>query len=311
MPSKKKKSSRCKAANNNNNNNNKKGGKQGADSVVIDQRLKIDDDTQKDDIDLLEEAIKLAALEKEVLDTKAAKTEAANKLDYFDRLCNLHTEGEYQRLCYHGYEDEFGDPSELDTEVYKFVQILLDVFYSRESVGVALDAAKEKTRNVWGYRARVEDVLAILIFAATENVISGDHKKACFLASFAAVLKEDMEFTVGNKAVFDASKGAELLHADQHTLLKYLKGRIFCSCLDEKYKQVKSITKLGFCHNTKCPLPNRHKVERSSMFYCTRCRSANYCSAECQRAAWSEHKALCDENLALKAAFDSRKEDDC
>ncbi len=161
--------------------------------------------------------------------------------------------------------------------------------------------------NVWGYTSKVELVLSLLIFTATENVRSGDHRKACHLAAFAAVLKEDMEYTIGIKAVFNGSKGAELIHADEHTLVKYLRKSIFCECLDEKYKQVKSITKLGYCHNPRCSLPNRYKVERNTMLYCTRCRSANYCSAACQEEDWPEHRTLCDENVVLNAAFASKK----
>lgn len=47
------------------------------------------------------------------------------------------------------------------------------------------------------------------------------------------------------------------------------------------------------------------KVERSMMFCCTRCGDANYCSIECQRAAWKIHRGDCDNIVKLKAAFDS------
>lgn len=39
----------------------------------------------------------------------------------------------------------------------------------------------------------------------------------------------------------------ELNNADEHTLVEYFATRIPCSCLDEKYEQVKSITKTGIC----------------------------------------------------------------
>jgi len=40
--------------------------------------------------------------------------------------------------------------------------------------------------------------------------------------------------------------------------------------LDEKYEEVKYTTKLGFCFNSRCPLPDTTKVERKTMGYCTR-----------------------------------------
>lgn len=41
-----------------------------------------------------------------------------------------------------------------------------------------------------------------------------------------------------------------------------------CSCLDEKYKKVKSITKMGICCNQLCSL-SQYLVERKKMLYCT------------------------------------------
>jgi hypothetical protein len=97
-----------------------------------------------------------------------------------------------------------------------------------------------------------------------------------------------------------------LWSADEHTLVKYLRKNIPCKCLDEKYKEVKSITKMGVCFNSQCSIPDR-MVERKSMLYCTRCRQVNYCSAECQKAAWPEHKELCNKIMAEdKADFNSQ-----
>ena len=33
--------------------------------------------------------------------------------------------------------------------------------------------------------------------------------------------------------------------------------------------------------------------EKSQAFYCSRCHSAAYCSKDCQRAAWPDHKQIC------------------
>eukprot|EP00986_Skeletonema_menzelii_P013044 scaffold7396_cov127-Skeletonema_menzelii.AAC.7 len=87
-----------------------------------------------------------------------------------------------------------------------------------------------------------------------------------------------------------------------HTLVSFLKKRIPCSCLDEKYKEVKSIPKIGLCCNHGCSLPFG-KTERSLTECCSRCRTANYCSRKCQVAAWPGHKVECTFYADLKAKY--------
>ena len=87
------------------------------------------------------------------------------------------------------------------------------------------------------------------------------------------------------------AKVVELLSADDHTVVQFFRKRIPCSCLDEKYKEVKSVKKMGLCRNPNCSLPDHGRVERSKMFSCARCGNVNYCSVECQRAIAAEKKA--------------------
>ena len=93
------------------------------------------------------------------------------------------------------------------------------------------------------------------------------------------------------KDVMNWTKIHELLAADDHTLVSYYRKRIPCSCLDKKYKEVKSVKKMGFCYNSNCS--QGRKVERSKMFCCTQCGVANYCSVECQKADWRRHEQFC------------------
>ena len=63
---------------------------------------------------------------------------------------------------------------------------------------------------------------------------------------------------------FDRAKVGELLAADEHTLVQFFRKQIPCKCLDERYKEVKSIPKMGMCFNIDCPLPDQRAV-RSKM----------------------------------------------
>ena len=91
-----------------------------------------------------------------------------------------------------------------------------------------------------------------------------------------------------------------------HTLVKYFRKRIPCSCLDGKYDEVKAITKLGFCFNPECNFEMSGELERSKTMYCSRCRCATYCSRECQKADWARHKSYCDKDAAERAEFDAK-----
>ena len=108
------------------------------------------------------------------------------------------------------------------------------------------------------------------------------------------------------QAVVNLQKLWEIFIADDHTLVSFFRKRITCSCLDKKHKEVKSIKKMGYCNNDKCPLPGG-KVERSKMLYCTRCSVAYYCSRDCQEAAWSEHREICKKKAERNAKFEQER----
>ncbi len=138
-----------------------------------------------------------------------------------------------------------------------------------------------------------------------EAVLHGDIKGARYDA-FTAYYFEQWIDTMLNrtKAVLDPTKLGELIKADEHTLVSFFRKRIPCSCLDEKYQEVKSIKKIGICFNPQCSLG---EVERSTMLSCIRCRRVNYCSPQCQEAHWKKHKKECDNYAAKIAAFDSKR----
>jgi hypothetical protein len=119
----------------------------------------------------------------------------------------------------------------------------------------------------------------------------GGIEMARFDAFIANHLEQIIEIKLSKTkdVVVDTTKLAELIDADEHTLVSYFRKP--CSCLDQKYAEVKSIKNLGWCNNTTCSRPDG-MVERSTMLSCTRCRQAYYCSQECQAQDWRFHKKL-------------------
>ena len=239
------------------------------------ERLKIDKDedsqTNADEDALLEEAIKLAAAEKDQLD--AASAEKEGQLE----------------VCLHGYVET--------KEVVYFVNLFSKTFDygSREEASLkaglnsATDAVKEKYPNVWNDPSKLKLVVSYFLCNGTHHVLQGDFIRARYYAAMASYIQIFVAFKSGEKVNPESTttKIIEIFNCDEHTLVKYVRKRIPCTCLDEVYKEVKSITRTGICFNCSCT------PERSKMLTCGRCGEANYCSRACQKSDWPKHKESC------------------
>ena len=157
----------------------------------------------------------------------------------------------------------------------------------------------------------MEDIVSYLVTSGVQHILDGkdgfarlDACFACYLERYIAVNVED-DSNPRQHASYDIAI-AELDVADMNTLVKFFRKRIPCKCLDKKYEEVKSITKMGLCANPACSLPDR-RVERKNMFRCSGCSRACYCSNECQKIDWSEHKQECKRWAREKAEFESEE----
>ena len=292
MPSKKKKKSSRGKARKGSNSNNKKEEKHGTPGTPM-ERLNIDDDTE---VALLDEAIKLAAAEKKAMKAAVAEKEEIAKSK--------------NQSCCHGCVPTLEDVRVALGFGETFVMALDSV---KEQVdiwklfAVAREATRVKYPEVWADPAKLKMLVSFHLYMATQSVLEGEMIVAKTYAAMAFHLEECLAISFDKtRATLTGAKLLELHSGDDHTLVQYLRKNIPCQCLDAKYEQVKSITKIGFCCNDQCSLPNR-RVERRSMVYCTRCRDANYCSRECQEAAWQLHKKQCHAIVDAKAKLDYRK----
>jgi len=172
-----------------------------------------------------------------------------------------------------------------------------------ETFTSAFEATMAKFPEEWKDASKIGLVVTHWVAEGTQCLLDGDIEKACNYASSAYFIQDVFSFLNGTKATPNCARVQELVDADEHTLVSFLKKHIPCCCLDEKYKEVKSTTKMSLCYNEHCCLPDR-KVERSKANPCSRCRSAFYCSRECQVADWKRHKFICGVN----AEFISRSQ---
>jgi len=154
------------------------------------------------------------------------------------------------------------------------------------SLDAAVSAMREQYAEV--YYNKLEWVISYFVALATKLVLTGDVKGARYHATFSYYFDQ---YSADRRYKYWQQRVCELYTSDEHKLVKYLRKRIPCKCLDKKYKEVKSITKLGWCINPECP--SGQKVDRSKMLCCTGCNQAHYCSRECHVADWPIHKKDC------------------
>jgi len=185
------------------------------------------------------------------------------------------------------------------------------VVHGVEDLGAALGAASlasnEKYAHVWDDVTMMQKVVSFLLCLGTTRIVDGNNYDARPHAYFTSYFELCVE--VGcrkSQAISFASIIETYKVVDEHTLVRFFQKRIPCACLDEKYNEVKSITKMGICWNPNCSLPDR-KAERCKMLYCTRCGAVNYCSRECQVTDWPSHRACCNYIIATKAEVESKE----
>lgn len=211
--------------------------------------------------------------------------------------------------CRHGYELE-GNEARLCLEfVDEFDRGYDERLHAgereiRDLITAGVNATMEKFASVLlNDVEKMEHVVSYYVASATQNILDGNDDAAHINASFTSFFEAHVRYFLKSGANppiggVGGRRIAELQWADMNTLVTYLRKRIPCDCLDKKYEEVKSITKIGLCANSACPLPER-KVERKKMFTCSGCSMTYYCSYECQKAHWPVHKKYCKTNSTL------------
>jgi hypothetical protein len=60
-----------------------------------------------------------------------------------------------------------------------------------------------------------------------------------------------------------------------------------CTCMQPKKEETRKMEKVGMCHGCKNIIP------KEQLRFCTGCNFARFCSKECHRQEWNDHKGYC------------------
>ncbi|KAK1741924.1 tetratricopeptide repeat-containing protein [Skeletonema marinoi] len=249
---------------------------------------------------------KLKAEVKEAKDEEYRKTAAAQMQDLMESLGLLKRKHDPQgerkaieelfkddKCCMHGINPMhvLGHPEGRFYEVFKktFIGGFNNVTYQTmqyrlgEHFLSALEATEAKFPEEWKDESKIGVVVTNFVAEGTMHLLHGKIDEARIYASYAFFIQDFFSVLNKTKAMPSSARAEELYNADEHTLVSFLRKHIPCSCLEEKYKEVKSTAKMSRCYNEQCSHPNA-MVERSKVKPCAGCRQAYYCSRECQKA---------------------------
>jgi len=214
--------------------------------------------------------------------------------------------------CWHG--SEFLDEMEMCID---FVVAFSDAVHDAGKRGLnesgclldATNATMDEFAEVWKDSAQMESAMSYMLYHGTEYIIEDNFSLARRCAVCARYFEQYIAFELHQtQAIMHWQKIKEMsIECDTHTLVKFLRRRIQCACLDKKYDEVKTITKMGICLNPQCN-NNSGLVERSKTMYCSGCRFVAYCSRGCQEAHWPMHREACEHTTRMRAEFEVKKE---
>ena len=154
-------------------------------------------------------------------------------------------------VCSHGCPSLSSDEEKICVD---FIHAYIDTFISQDNVAEAFITAREVTEEKYPsmYSSKMEVLISILLSRGTQMILDGgvDNLTARLNAMLAFYFEDYLAVEVHKtRGVACPTKVIELEGADDHTLVSYYKKRIPCSCLDKKYKEVKSVKKMGLCYN--------------------------------------------------------------
>ena len=222
---------------------------------------------------------------------KKAEVEAENRIAFVRQKWQGWARGEDNNKkvvhCEHGLNVMIPDNSH---PVSKF----LDTFFIVGDLENVLQLHPQLCKTE-SYRKMAANLLVSMATTILLHPIDGDMAIIANLTCAIVMLEnsdetDDFHSVVCKQAVATKIRDLNhLIHGDVgRDSLKFYRKRISCSCLKDMHLHArKTLPKLGMCSHC------GELKERATLMVCGRCKIDQYCSSECQVAAWPQHKSGC------------------
>ena len=132
-----------------------------------------------------------------------------------------------------------------------------------------------------------ELLLSALLSLGTEYLLKEEDRYTIMAASVVvAYLRVD-----GFGSEFNLNKtgdiAEDLICNRVRTTVQFFNKKLRCSCLKQKWQQVRGEQKIGHCQHC------LETMKSTAVSLCSGCRMVSYCSSRCQRADWPAHRDKC------------------
>ena len=176
-------------------------------------------------------------------------------------------------------------------------QYYINLHHKDMTVAQNLRAIFQTHTQIWNDESHMKIVIDTLIHIGANMLLSNNDRydiaNALCVAQSIVALEHyndtcDIDLVLSKRVVASKHRDLNITGSSRRDALKFYRKRTTCKCLKKMHLEARKTHKFGLCFH--CNV----EQERVALSLCSRCMVIQYCSRECQVAAWPGHERLCN-----------------